>query len=139
MNNSCLRGLQRFELGQDFNLWVFKFYNEIVEKNLQQYFPYDTDSTKLEDRIIKRKLKTANATEDKITEIIEDGEDNMVLARNYLSRCLSPQSTRCISTITKSDDVGDLWSALLTKCREKNTKSLREVYQQATNIKMSSK
>ena len=38
---SCLRGLKRFDLSQDFNLWVLHFYNEMVEKDYHHYFPYN--------------------------------------------------------------------------------------------------
>lgn len=58
---SCLRGLKRFELGQDFNLWVFNFYNEMVEKNLHHYFPYNSESQLRADRINERKSKTISA------------------------------------------------------------------------------
>lgn len=36
---SCLRGLSRFKLGEDFNLCELHVYNEVVEKDYNHYFP----------------------------------------------------------------------------------------------------
>lgn len=36
---SCLRGSRRFKLGQDFQMWVLKFYNEMVGKDINHHLP----------------------------------------------------------------------------------------------------
>ena len=116
----CLRLLKGVELGQDFNLWVFNFYNEMVEKQLHQYFPYDEESKKLSELIIKilvptkeaASVSTGTAGSAKQAPAIdgraddaaasEAEEDKKVLARSYLIRFLAPSNTRSLSAIALS-------------------------------------
>lgn len=133
----CLRGLNRFELGQDSNLWFLNFYNETVEKKAHQYFLYDTESQSLATRIIDintSKLDTVTKIES-ITATY-DGEDNNFLTRSYILRYQTPQTTRSLSSITSNVNVVSLWDVLLNQCRSKNTHTFREVYQQLINTKM---
>lgn len=44
---SCVRGLLRYQLGEDFSMWKQKVYQEMVEKNLHIYFPHDDLSNAL--------------------------------------------------------------------------------------------
>lgn len=43
---SCLRGLRRYQLGDDFSMWSLNFYQEMVAKKPHRFFPYDTKSKK---------------------------------------------------------------------------------------------
>ena len=136
-----MRGLKRFELGEDFNGWVFNFYNEMVEKDLHQYFPYDDETTKLakpiKDRIKASETKVGKTLTDNEKLIIKEKEhDRAILARSYLVRCLTPQTSRSLNAVKLDGHVGSLWQALISQCRSKNAHSLREIYHQIINIKM---
>lgn len=131
-------GPQKVRTGHDFKLWVCQFYNEMVEKTLHQHFTYDDESQNLVTRVKARNNAPAEKKTVKEKELAEDIEcDGLILARSYLIMFLVPHTARSLSAFKENSYVGILWEALLAQCRSKNTHTIREVYQQIINIKMS--
>lgn len=138
-NASCLRGLKRFELGEDFNAWILNFYNEMVEKKLHQYFPCDYEYIALSIRIQQREACLSTATDEQKQIAYEKESDDRILSRSYLVRGLYSNTTRSLSAVKFDNEVGSLSKAFLSQCRSRNTHTLRELYHQIINIKMSTR
>lgn len=94
-NASCLSGLKPFELGQEFNLWIIHFYNEMVERKYHHYFPYNkrtrayTASVKVEGRIeiIKEAPDEQKTTKAKYIK-------EYTLAQSFLERCVTAETVQ---------------------------------------------
>ena len=119
-------------------MWMLNFYQEMVEKKVHCYFPYDTKS-KLVTRRASDKFKKdlLNATEDEKTDLKEEKLENESLAYSYLIRCLDPETVQALEATETVDENGSLWKALLTQCQSEQKHTLREIHQQLINVEMS--
>ena len=138
-NHSCLRGLRRYKLGEDFSKWVLNFYQEMVEKKLHSYFPYD-DRSKLIAKLATDKLAKIKetGTEAEKAKSAESELEQRMLADSYLIRCLAPDTVQSLEAKGNSADVGFLWLALIEQCQSSHKHTLREAHQQLIKIKMRS-
>lgn len=61
-----------------------------------------------------------------------------MLAKGFLVRCLTPETSQSLESIEVSDDPGNFWKALLKQSQSQQKRTLREVHHQLKTIKMSS-
>lgn len=82
-------------MNQHLDSWASNFFNEVVEKNLHQFFPFDTVTHPMSDAVPGKQQKAfVNAIQGQIEESVESLSEKKTLAYSYLTRCISPETIR---------------------------------------------
>lgn len=113
----CLRGLRRYQLGEDFDMWMLNVYQEMVANKLHSYVPYDTESKSITtlasetlDKIIKDRTENEK-TQEEATELEE------IMINSYSIRCTAPEKVLSLEEIEKSSEVVNLSTKIpLERC-----------------------
>lgn len=90
-NQSCIRGICRYDLAKDFGMWNLNFYQEMAEKKLHRYFPHNNNSKLIDTSTATKhkKSKTHELPKKRLPQLPRKKKNNYLL-RAYLIHRLTP-------------------------------------------------